>query len=84
VKYRYAAAIVLICLTFSMPGRILAQETEAKPGQNQELLDRIDALENQLKRLEEESKARKSLEVTGKRRWRRRRRSSRQWAGNIP
>jgi len=64
VKYRYAAAIVLICLIFSLPGRILAQEPEAKPGQNQELLDRIDALETHLKRLEEESKARKSLEVT--------------------
>jgi len=44
------------------PTALPAQEQETST--NQELLDRIETLEKQLKRMEDENKARKSLEVT--------------------
>jgi hypothetical protein len=53
--------MILLCLIMST-NTLYAQEQEKK--NNQELFDRIETLEKQLKKLEDESKARKSLEVT--------------------
>ena len=60
VRRASVVGIVLICVLLA-PGVIFAQEEKKE---SQELLDRIDALERQIRKLEEEGKARKSLEVT--------------------
>lgn len=53
--------MVLLCL-FLICSTVHAQETEKQS--TQELLDRLETLEKQLKKLEDENKTRKSLEVT--------------------
>ena len=53
--------MIVLCLIMST-GSLHAQD-QAKQN-NQELIDRIETLEKQLKKLEDEGKARKSLEIT--------------------
>lgn len=55
------AGMIVLCLI--MTGSALYAEDKEKTV-NQELLDRLDTLEKQLKKMEDEAKARKSLEVT--------------------
>jgi len=61
VRHPSVIAAVLIYLIFST-SLVFAQEAEKTD--TKELMDRIETLENQLRTLQEESKARKSLEIT--------------------
>lgn len=61
VKYVYVFAILLLSLSL-FPGTAHAQDPE--PTDMQEMQNRLDELEKQLKKLSEESKARKTLQIT--------------------
>jgi len=57
----YACVMIVLFLAV-VPPTLGAQETQGSA--NQELLDRIETLEQQLRKIEEEGKARKTLEIT--------------------
>jgi len=58
-----ARACVMIMLSLVVMVSVV-QAQDAEVNKNQELLDRIDTLERQLRKIEEEGKARKTLEIT--------------------
>ena len=60
---RMARACVMIMLSLVVMVSVV-QAQDAEVNKNQELLDRIDTLERQLRKIEEEGKARKTLEIT--------------------
>jgi hypothetical protein len=64
MRYISVGGMIILFLIFSS-GTVYAVEQKKDDTQDtKDLLDRIETLENQLKKLEDESKARKSLEVT--------------------
>ncbi len=63
MKHALLAGLMLIFMMISS-SVLFADDQTKKDDSQQELLDRIDTLEKELQKLEEEGKARKSLEVT--------------------
>ena len=63
MKHALLAGLMLIFMMISS-SVLFADDQTKKDNSQQELLDRIDTLEKELQKLEEEGKARKSLEVT--------------------
>jgi hypothetical protein len=63
VKHALLAGLMLLFMMISS-SVLFADDQTQKDNSQQELLDRIDTLEKELQKLEDESKARKSLEVT--------------------